>query len=224
MTDTTPIILLTAMRDEMQPTLQKLGLTLDGPGKVREKPVVAAVSGIGAQRIERRLEQLLDQYSPARVILFGAAGALDPELEVGQLLRPGRLVTDDEPPIVLVAGDADTTLYTAPRLISTVEDKADALRKHDACAADMESYHAARVLKRRDVPLTVIRAVCDTADVALPAQSERWVNDAGQPDAAAAAIYLAVHPWAAPSLLRLRDALHHAAANLADAVDHAIGE
>ncbi len=224
MTDDAPTILLAALRDEIKPTLRRLRLKLDQTGSVRDKPVIAAVSGIGAERIVRRLHELINEHQPARVILLGIAGALDPELEVGQLIRPGRVIADHEPPIKLPGHDADESLYTSPELISTVEAKAEAFAAHGTRTVDMETYHAAKLLQQRTIPLTVIRAVCDTADVALPAQSVRWVGDDGQPDATAAAIYLVMHPLQLPTLLNLRDALKTAAANLAEAVDEALGE
>jgi hypothetical protein len=160
------------------------------------------------------------------VILLGVAGALEPSLEVGQVIRPGRVVTDDAPPIELdgANADADTPLYTSPTLISSVAEKAKMLAEHGCPIVDMESYHAADLLRQRGVPLTVIRAVSDTADVALPPQTLQWVRDDGQPDAAAAAFYLATHPWAVSTLLGLRDALRLAAGNLAEAVDAALRE
>jgi len=224
MSDTAPTILLTALRDEIQPTLRRLGLQLDHPGEVRGQPVLPAVSGLGGERIVRRLHELLSNHNPARVILFGVVGALDPQLKEGELVRPGRVIADNEPAIEFPGGDAGQTLYTSPTMISTVEAKAEAFEAHGAQTVDMETYHAAKLLRARGIWLTVIRAVCDTADVALPAQTVKWVREDGQPDAAAAAIYLALHPMQLPTLLNLRDAMRLAAHNLAQAVDRAIDE
>lgn len=147
--------------------------------------LLCARSGVGAERAASAARWLAAEGATALSII-GVSGGLDPAL------RPGDLVVADA---VLASGgaaagrrpadpDRSLLLYealsaeglrvrrgaviSASRPVSSSEAKRDL---HDRCAAlavDMESAAVASAAAERNLPLIVLRAVCDAADQSVP--------------------------------------------------------
>jgi adenosylhomocysteine nucleosidase len=73
-------------------------------------------------------------------------------------------------------------LLTLDRVVHAPQEKKDLFAKHAAAAADMETYGAAGVCRRRNVPMLAVRIVLDAAADALPPDIERLLR---QPSEAA---------------------------------------
>jgi len=139
-------------------------------------PGVAVIAGGGdAARLERELEVLA--VSASAILSSGLAGALDPELKVGDVVigdegpgvasspsglalrhRLGRLVPEARAGLIL---GSDTP-------VAKSGEKAALHRDTGALAVDMESHVAARVAARHGLPFAVLRVISDTADATLP--------------------------------------------------------
>lgn len=52
-------------------------------GRLRERDVVVTRSGVGKSLAAMLTQHLIDRYAPAAIIFTGVAGALNPELEIG---------------------------------------------------------------------------------------------------------------------------------------------
>jgi len=183
-------------------------------------PVNAAtcVTGIGRDRIRAALEKLLDTHQLTRVMLIGFGGGLDPALNVADIVRVRHVLHEGSPPIELDTGSA--TLLTVDELAGSVKIKRELRDRSGADVVDMETYHVAAMLGERGVGLSVIRAITDPADAALPSQSTAWVKSDGRGDIAAVMRYLATHPWQLPTLLRLQRVSKQSAQALAEALTH----
>jgi adenosylhomocysteine nucleosidase len=98
-----------------------------------------------------------------RLVSFGVAGGLDPELEVGTVIDATRIV-DESGDVVWeggplgVPGARRGTILTAPRIVDGAEERERLHRDTGADAVDMESG----VLARSGRLVGVIRAVSDT--------------------------------------------------------------
>lgn len=100
-----------------------------------------------------------------RLILAGFAGGLRPDLRMGDVLVPSEAVGPDGR-VWPLAGESGRVV-TSPTLVA---DTADKRRLRDATGADivdMEASTVAAWAAERGVPLTVVRAVTDTAHDAL---------------------------------------------------------
>ena len=141
---------------------------------------------------------------PAGILSFGICGALDPDLEIGDLLIANSVNG--------TATDADWTARLANALpaarigpfaasdtmAADRETKASLRRETGAIAVDMESHLAAA----SGIPFAVLRAVSDAADHSLPPAARVGLRNDGSPDIAAVLRSLIGDPRQLPALIR----------------------
>ncbi|MYF96910.1 MAG: hypothetical protein F4210_15675, partial [Holophagales bacterium] len=71
-------------------------------GRIGDRPVQVAVCGVGdraARRAAERCARLASQGACGRVVWIGIAGALSPDLEVGDLVVGRTVMAPDQPSI-----------------------------------------------------------------------------------------------------------------------------
>lgn len=209
------ILILAAMPGELAPIVRRLGLRRDGQGH-RHGAVRARTLGIGPVRAVERLETLLREKRPDHVVLAGFAGGLDPALHVGDLVTLREVVSPNGPPMHLA--DTGSRGVSVARAAATVATKRDLHARFAADVVDMETYPVAQRLIAAGIPLTVLRAITDTAADALPPTVLQLTDRDGRPIASRIARHLATGPWRIITLLRLARASHRAGRALADAV------
>lgn len=197
MSEQAPIAVVAAMRSEATRILTPVHVT-----------------GVGRERVCAAIERLIGESRPGRVVMIGFAGGLDPTLRIGDAVRVRRLLHEGSEPIELDDGDA--ALLTVDTLIDSPSAKAELRRRTGADAVDMESYHVAAMLRGHGIPLTVIRAISDTADDAVAPEVARFVRPDGTADVGRTMRHLLTHPHHLPMLLRLARASDRAARALAD--------
>ena len=157
-------------------------------GRIGDRPVQVAVCGVGeraARRAAERCVRLASRGACGRVIWLGIAGALSPDLEVGDLVVGRTVVVPQQPPLDLDAtlvgaavtqGCRSGVLVTASGLVVTATSREALWRRTGSLpetAVDMETWGAARVLQRAGLPFAAVRAISDTAADRLPAWLER---------------------------------------------------
>jgi hypothetical protein len=133
------------------------------------------------------------------IILAGIAGALDPKLQIGDVL-------------IETSGDfhwpkfpfQTRKIHCADHVISTVAEKAKLFAETRAVAVDMESAKVRRFAEERAIPMLHIRAISDQADHAIPPEIFGWLDSMGNPRGSAVARGIARNPTLLPSLFRLR--------------------
>lgn len=150
-----------------------------------------------------RLERALDAAAPgARLIVSsGLAGALSPELDVGDVVLDG--------PAALVArlpAAHAGAVIGSDRALASVADKR-AAAQGGAIAVDMESHVARAVAARHGLECLVARVISDRADHALPPAALVGMRADGGVALGAVLASLARHPGQLPALVRTaRDA------------------
>ncbi len=119
------------------------------------------------------------------LVSFGLAGGLDPALRPGSLLIPSIILSDGE------TWRADPTLaeafggLTPHTILGGAEIAANAAAKRhlhastQAHAIDLESGAVARVAAAHGLPVMVIRAICDPAEMDLPPAALIALDQAG---------------------------------------------
>ena len=157
-------------------------------GRIGDRPVQVAVCGVGeraARRAAERCVRLASRGACGRVVWIGIAGALSPDLEVGDLVVGRTVTAPDRPSVDLdetlveaasARGCRPGVLVTAPGLVVTASSREALWRRTGSrhrTAADMETWPAAHVLRRAGVPFAAVRAVSDTAADRLPPWLER---------------------------------------------------
>lgn len=235
------IALVAAVRDELFPIIDRLRLKPDRPWFVGQcpgnahRPLVAGVTGVGAERAVEVFSTLLEEHRPTHIIHLGFAGGLDPSMAAGTVLDiqwvmnshgQAYALHDDHPQIREASAPRDPrrTLLTMDHLIHSVEEKLRLYQRHRAAAVDMETFHLAQVSAQRGLSLRMIRAISDPANMAIPAVAESWIRPDGTDNVPAAIWHLVTHPWKIPITLRLGRNVSVAGKKLADAVEVAVRE
>ncbi len=181
-----------------------------------ERPGVRTVAGGGrADLLEERLRAALD--GAEAVISIGLGGALDPALEVGQVviatevLRPRRRWETDptwrQHLLARLPGARLGAVYGSDEMVLHALDKAKLRTRGGALLVDMESHVAAKAAAARGLPFAVLRVVSDKAMASLPGAVLAGMKDDGGMDLAGVLAALARDPRQVPALMRVgRDA------------------
>ena len=117
-------------------------------GNLGVEEIVVAHTGVGRAAAEKTVRALLGAYRPRKLFAAGFAGALDPQLKVGDVVERD-VVTRDEP-------------------AETPAAKAQLAHETGARAVDMETSAIAAVCAEAGVPMRIVRAISDTAQAPLP--------------------------------------------------------
>ena len=158
---------------------------------------------------------------PAGIVSFGICGALDPTLQVGDLVI-GLSVNHAKTDIILTAHLMDALpdarlvqVASSDLMAADAATKARLRAETDAHVVDMESYLAAR----SRLPFAVLRVVSDAADVDLPPAATAGLKPDGSPDIWAVLKSLVGDPRQLPALIRTARNVETAYAALGNALD-----
>ncbi len=148
-------------------------------------------TGIGIRRSSKKLEALLSSRRPDRILLIGYAGALAPELRIGDLTILQRISSlgdsqtekraleeievgenydlHGSSELLDLAHGAGLTAscgagLTSPWIVGDPDQKRFLHRKFLALTIDMETAAIARVALRSGIPFASVRAISDQAD------------------------------------------------------------
>ncbi len=174
-----PILVVAALPQELRSVAAALDAKIQGTvarGRFADVRTVALTVGIGGGAA-----QIVAREKPRLVVSCGFSGALDPLLEVGDVVLATQ-VTDElgesiaAPAAVLAAarqalGDArfaEGEIFCSTEVAATPAEK-QALAKPGRLAVDLESGPAARAAVRAGIPWLAVRVIIDPLDVALPA-------------------------------------------------------
>lgn len=191
------LIVAAALEEELKAGLALCGQTKKIPGSrirawqadCKGKKVVFLKTGVGPDRAAASLNEVLKTLSCSGILVIGYAGALDPDLRLGDLVAVGRALAfsldeaihdwnhirlDGTYPLghseTLVnlskssglnasAGD----VMTSPYVLGNPEHKRLLYEQFHASIVDMETASLARVADSRAVPISCVRVVSDEA-------------------------------------------------------------
>jgi nucleoside phosphorylase len=149
--------------------------------------------------------------------MAGLAGALDPALEVGDVVVDG-----DVGPLLPHRGWRRGAIHTSGEIVATAAAKQALFAATGALVVDMESAVAREFAASRSVPFLSTRAVSDRAADALDPATLDWVDAAGGLRPAKLAADLCRRPGTIPDLVRLGIRSRTAMRSLSDAVLHVV--
>ncbi|MFQ5897485.1 MAG: hypothetical protein ACE5JN_04480 [Candidatus Methylomirabilia bacterium] len=235
------LILLTAVELEARGLARELELgRLHGvpfpcyAGTLPAGPVVLAPMGLRARLLPDRWPALVAGFGPALVISTGTCGALDPSLEVGELVLAREVLTAERGSLAVspeaieaLPGAAATgcparlgTLFCADRVVATSRAKAELRQTTGAIAVDLESGPILEFARSRGLPAFVLRGVSDSADQPLPPELAALVTPAGTLRAGRALGLALTHPGTLSQALALRRGTSRALKNVARFLAH----
>ena len=152
---------------------------------------VAACAGMGAARAEIAVWAAMEAMPVTELLSVGLAGACDPALRVGEIVRAG-VVIDERTGERFENSRVDQVLVST-RAIASVGEKAKLRASYNADAVDMEAAAVARMAKQHGLEFQAIKAISDQADVEVEGL-ERFATTDGQFRETAFALYAAVRP------------------------------
>jgi adenosylhomocysteine nucleosidase len=188
-------------------------------GKIGSKSVSLLRSGVGPENTSRRLAET--SQSPQCVLSIGCAGALAPDISIGDAVISNRIVDvaaeggpyAPSPNLATIASECCRDLgipfhlggtVTTPDVAATVEAKQNLAAKHGAIAVDMETAQVAAWTKKIGVPLLAIRTISDMANDRIPPEIREIVDQKGTLRPAKAIAVFARKPKILSEAIRLK--------------------
>lgn len=145
-------------------------------GRFAGREVRVVHTGMGMASATERVEFFLRSHAPAAWIAAGFGGALDPELEIGEVV----VCHNYSSPALMQAIDAlparRGALVTAREVVETAAAKAQLARHTNAVVVDMETSAIHRLCSTRGIPMLAIRCISDTARRDLPVPARVWFD------------------------------------------------
>src|SRR6266567_2494325 len=141
-------------------------------GKMDDRMIEVLHTGVGEKVCRQRVAKFLQDQQFDLLISGGFAGALNDQLQVGDLLLAKNFSTIElnsrrssfsSPPI----HEAD--LLTVSELIDSSEKRLEIARTSGAAAVDMETEFIAGACADHGIPLLSLRVISDTLDEPFPA-------------------------------------------------------
>jgi adenosylhomocysteine nucleosidase len=177
--------------------------------------IVLICAGIGAAAARRAAEVVIAKFAPKLIYSVGFAGALNPKLRVGDVMRP-RVVIDvaDGSTIAMENGEGVLVSFES---IASREQKAKLHDSFGGDAVDMEAAAVARAADARGITFRALKAISDEIDFDFPA-TERFVDAEGKFSEGSFALFTALRPWLWNRVLRLARNSKRASRSLCDAL------
>jgi len=228
MSETAKFVLIAALEREIQPLLHECrpvgdrhAPAKDASGTVshpqrcfRYQDAVVICAGPGDKNAGRAAQQVLQAYAPEMVISIGFAGALAPDVKVGDVFVPRHVISErTESSYTLARGRG--VLVTAER-VAGEERKRLLFSRFGAQAVDMEAAAVAAEAAARGCEFMALKVISDTL-----ASNVEFVNPFVRPEGFRAGAFLAhvsIRPWLWPAVRNLQRDSARAAENLCAAV------
>lgn len=156
-----------------------------------QKNLLAVAGGIGRNAASAAAYAVIAQYRPQLLISAGVAGALAPELKVGTVVTPNRVV-DSATGTEYCFQDGNGILVTATEIVDSASKKVLAERFR-ASAVDMEASAVAQVARDEQIGFRCVKVISEEADFAMPPLNQ-FVDEHGRFRNAKFAAWAAFHP------------------------------
>jgi adenosylhomocysteine nucleosidase len=170
---------------------------LQREARVMAQNGIVIVGGGDPVRLEAELEAAAG--GAVAILSSGIAGAVDPQLEVGDVVIDGEFF---DVLLRMLPGARAGRIVGSDVMITTVANKRAIFEESGALAVDMESHIAARVALRHGLPFAALRVISDTADEALPPAALIGMRPDGKMALGGVLASLARHPAQLPALIR----------------------
>lgn len=185
--------------------------------------LLLAYSGAGAENAQTAAQLLITQGA-TRLISWGCAAALSPNLQSGDLVLADNLMSAEsenisvdnswykqartaleklsleaKPRFVLRQGD----LLESKVLVAKSSEKQQLYQQTRAIALDMESVAVAKVARQHHIPFLAIRAIADPVSMDLPESVSYALNAKGDVEIIKLLKFLLTHPKELSGLMTL---------------------
>ena len=180
-------------------------------GYLLKTPVIVAISGVGIKRARNCINTLIQRFNPTVIVSAGFAGALNPKLNIGDLVIPDWVISlklkrkiqlGTKLPY-LAYNYSSGGLLTENSFINTKEKKLDLYIESSASIVDMETWGIAETARERGVNMISVKVVSDTTSGSLP-RMEKIYDSESKFDFKKSAVYFKSNPLELLSYLKFR--------------------
>jgi len=170
-------------------------------GQIHGRAVEVFHTGVGEKRCRAQIEDFLRRQSFKYLISAGFAGALDQELEVGDLL----LAENFSSPELIASAHLDFAgegifvgkLATVPGIVDSKSERDRWAAESGAAAVDMETEFITAACAAQWIPMLSLRAISDTPSKPFPAPPGVLFDlEKQKTNVSRLALYLVTHPGA----------------------------
>lgn len=173
------------------------------PGKIvayTNEFAVAVCAGMGPERASLAVQAALSLKPVTALLSVGLAGACDPKLRIGDVVRAG-IVIDARTGERFTDPSFRETLITAS-VIAGVREKQRLYESYKASAVDMEAATIARLAQVHSISFRAVKSISDEASFEMQ-ELAQFVTPDGRFREAAFAVHSAVRPHLWPKLFAL---------------------
>jgi len=203
-----------AVKEEAAPFLKR----------VKNHPAVSVlITGMGRKNSERAMLQSLPQTLPELVLTCGFAGALNPRLQIGDVLfdaDPESHLT----PTLQAIGAAPAKFHCAARVATTVAEKTALRKSTGADVVDMESEFIRQICREKKIPGATLRVISDSALDDLPLDFNELMTGNDTLSFAKLSLALMKSPGKIPQLMQLQKNTRFAAQKLAGVLEKLLND
>jgi len=176
---------------------------------------IVACSGAGPSNAVKASQLLIDKGAQ-RLVSWGCAAALSPDLKPGDFVLPKQLQTENKQLLSIDSDWLDNTykqlsaltpnnglLAESSVIVAKSTEKRAIHQQSQAIALDMESIAIAQTAIEHKIPALVIRCIADPVDMSLPKSVSYALNEQGDVVLTKLLWFLLTHPSELPGLIRL---------------------
>lgn len=154
---------------------------------------VVACAGMGAARVALACEAAMKMARVTRLISAGLAGACDPALRAGEIVRAAMVIdakTGER--FEAACGEANSIVVTGAG-VAGMHEKARLREAYGAAAVEMEAAMVARIALAHGLEFRAVKAISDEVEFEME-EISRFAGADGQFRAGAFALHAALHP------------------------------
>jgi adenosylhomocysteine nucleosidase len=156
--------------------------------------MVVVCGGIGLEAARRASEAAIEFYHPTLLHSVGFAGALTPNLRVGDLIEPSVVIdARDGSRASAAIGDPQNLLVTFMS-VAGVQQKTKLAQAYGAKAVDMEAAAVAAAAAAHGIGFAATKVISDELNFQIP-EMERFIDTRGQFRTGCFARFIAPRPW-----------------------------
>jgi adenosylhomocysteine nucleosidase len=156
--------------------------------------VVVVCGGIGLDAARRAAEAVITLYHPTQLHSVGFAGALNPELRVGDIIAPSVVIDARDGSRAFVPGvDSQNSLVTY-MAVAGVRQKKQLAHAFGARAVDMEAAAVAAAAGAHGISFAATKVISDESNFEIP-EMDRFIDPRGRFKTASFAVFIALRPW-----------------------------
>jgi len=173
--------------------------------------VVVTISGVGIRKARNCTNNLIKKYKPTTIISAGFAGALNPKLELGEIVIPDWVLSLKNQEKIQFNNNFPYIAYkyinggvlTESSFVNAKEKKLDLYVKSGADIVDMETWAIADAARKLDTSVISVRCVSDLTNQHLP-RMEQIFNKESKFDTKKAFGYFKSNPGEIFNFLRFK--------------------